>query len=467
MSELTTTILTTKGGVLVYALPLLLVSLPLAFVGTYLTLDKSRAFPTLGDPEGPTVLELPGSVSQRGRSRLPDNVLSWEKSVYNLEVPRANPRFRQMLRSSRRWRRSNLWRLEGGLGGLLTGYLFGVCAPTILTLYITEHTSRTLTTIPFLIIVFLLAAMFSVLGSKFHNVAILLSCVGGSFALTTFAIFALNCTPVIRLSLWAVLCILLSIIPVASLITASDKLYTSLHWSLRASQSAFGCMGVVYSIAVLARVPGWEDALSQLWAESRPDGGSTLALSVMGWILFVSGIGCDWTLFRTLGPSRDQHWDNYLAHYLDNLPNRAGKFERFPSLWSRISSIFHKTHEPLSKSSGSLDDESLPSFDVIPKIRKNKVSRRPTQAVRFDLAAGSSEDERIPDNKEITSKVGYSDAVSEGSTLLGSGSGRPLPGKEEKDAYKPGVYEAGDDITSIRISPDVHLMYDLNANDEN
>ena len=75
---------------------------------------------------------------------------------------------------------------------------------------------------------------------------------------------------------------------------------------MRIAQSALGSMGIVYSIAVLARVPGWEDALDQLWAATHPDNGSTLALSVTGWILAILGIGCDWALFRTLGPSRDQ-----------------------------------------------------------------------------------------------------------------------------------------------------------------
>jgi hypothetical protein len=98
-------------------------SLTLAFTGTYLTLDKTRSFPTLGDPDDSVVLDLPGTFMERDESRLSESNFSWEKSIIESRIPGANPRFKEMVRSSKRGR--SLLRLEGGVGGLLSGYLFG------------------------------------------------------------------------------------------------------------------------------------------------------------------------------------------------------------------------------------------------------------------------------------------------------------------------------------------------------
>lgn len=78
-------LLLTTPYVLTYAIPLLLLSLILTFTGTFLTLDRSRFFPPISEVDLPT----PGAFSQK----------------------RAEHKFVRFL--------------EGGAGGLLSGYAFG------------------------------------------------------------------------------------------------------------------------------------------------------------------------------------------------------------------------------------------------------------------------------------------------------------------------------------------------------
>jgi hypothetical protein len=77
-----TTLLPTTTYTLAYTLPLLLCSLCLTFAGAFLTLDRSCAFP-------PTYDSLPGDLFPQKRTR------------------------------------KLHWLLEGGIGGLTVGYVFG------------------------------------------------------------------------------------------------------------------------------------------------------------------------------------------------------------------------------------------------------------------------------------------------------------------------------------------------------
>jgi len=103
-----------------------------------------------------------------------------------------------------------------------------------------------------------------------------------------------------------------------------------------------------------------------------------------------------------------------------------------------------------------LDEESLPSGRT-PKIRRNRVSRRPAPAVRFDLTAGSSDDESRYDPQKTAAKVEPSDGASEeDSTLLGSvaGQGSPDPITKSKDTYTYLKGENEIDITRNKDSSD-------------
>lgn len=317
-------------------------------------------------------------------------------------------------------------------------------------LYIIQHTSKTISSVPFLIITYISVILFSLLGARFHQAALILGSIGGSFAITTFTDFAVDFSTLARLSLWAAVSVLLLIVPVLSFFSP-NKFTTSLHWSMRLAQSSLGGMGAVFSIGVLADVPGWADAMASLWSTSHHNG-ATLALSVMGWLLLILGIGCDWTLYRTLGPSPDQNWDNYLARYLDNLPNRAGHFERLPSLWSRITSIFHTNrHDPLLN---NIDGDSFSS--KITKVRespKRRVTRKGAPAVRFDLAASSSEEELSPYSHRVGSRTTVSDHSSD-LTLQGPEQ-NPKTKLKAEDEWTIDKYETEADITSNFHPPEV------------
>ncbi|KAG5652905.1 hypothetical protein H0H81_003166 [Sphagnurus paluster] len=77
-------LLSTTPHLLAYSIPLLLVSVPLTFAGTFLTLDRSRSFPSSYTPLPP-----PGTF---------DKAQKISKSTFSL---------------------------QGGLGGLACGYVFG------------------------------------------------------------------------------------------------------------------------------------------------------------------------------------------------------------------------------------------------------------------------------------------------------------------------------------------------------
>lgn len=89
-------LLSTTPYLLAYALPLLFISLLLTFSGTFLTLDRSRSFP-------PTDGAVKGG---KGYAALPKpGALSFDKTKKTI-------------------RKLN-WILEGGIGGLAGGYVFG------------------------------------------------------------------------------------------------------------------------------------------------------------------------------------------------------------------------------------------------------------------------------------------------------------------------------------------------------
>jgi hypothetical protein len=74
-------LLPSPAYVLSYSLPLLLLSIVLTFAGAFLTLDRSRSF-------APRYDALPGGFDPRGKKKFH-------------------------------------WLLEGGVGGLASGYVFG------------------------------------------------------------------------------------------------------------------------------------------------------------------------------------------------------------------------------------------------------------------------------------------------------------------------------------------------------
>lgn len=67
------------------------------------------------------MLDIPGTFA--GQVSGSDKAVDWENARFKSRVPKSNPRFVKMIKS--RKKNAKLWTLGGGLGGLLSGYLFG------------------------------------------------------------------------------------------------------------------------------------------------------------------------------------------------------------------------------------------------------------------------------------------------------------------------------------------------------
>ncbi|KAJ3516969.1 hypothetical protein NLJ89_g800 [Agrocybe chaxingu] len=141
LSQLTP-LLPTSSYLLPYAVPLLLLSLFFTFTGTFFTLDRTRSFPTRN--AGISYASLPGA----------------------LDHPKKKRRF--------------TWALEGGVGGLIGGYLFGVHLSTALALLIPATTSTTsLSPKSFLAIWIITAAFTTLLAGRYRYAAYIFYGVSG------------------------------------------------------------------------------------------------------------------------------------------------------------------------------------------------------------------------------------------------------------------------------------------------
>lgn len=87
---------------LIYSLPLLLFSIVITFAGTFLTLDRTRVFPSKKGEDDTfqymyDEVKSTGGKKKKKKAKNENDVSFWSKLT---------------------------WRLDGGLGGLLAGYIF-------------------------------------------------------------------------------------------------------------------------------------------------------------------------------------------------------------------------------------------------------------------------------------------------------------------------------------------------------
>lgn len=131
---------------LIYCLPLLLASLPLVFAGTFLTLFRTASFKPLKDNPNPDAFSIPvkPKFPEAGNDKdnellaqfpFPGAVAEWDKMLMR---EKSKPKKRPPVMAPApypgvpkpkplsRWRQAAMnWRLEGGVGGLLLGFVFG------------------------------------------------------------------------------------------------------------------------------------------------------------------------------------------------------------------------------------------------------------------------------------------------------------------------------------------------------
>ncbi|KAF5376805.1 hypothetical protein D9757_008905 [Collybiopsis confluens] len=310
-----TSLLPEKSYLVAYSVPLLLISLILAFAGAFLTLDRTRKFrPRYDALPGNYVLE--NDVRSFGRVKV---IFDWFAN------------------------------LEGGLGGLMLGYAFGVHLSTFLSLLVQAASPSVSPLSPVSFIpTYLLSGLFTlVLAGRYSILALLFSSISGAFT------FALGVSIIIhpnlrtRVVLVSVIVTLLSVaVGCCSFIPA---LRSFKHPLIRFSTSAVGAFGVTMSISLLSSTASsWSSPYSHLYLDTSPvTAPSSLewgtpaekGFSVLFCVLLLLGTTCDWALWKKFGECPDEKWDTYLAEYADNLPNdknRAGSFQPLTSAWDRL-----------------------------------------------------------------------------------------------------------------------------------
>ncbi|KAF9485368.1 hypothetical protein BDN70DRAFT_871406 [Pholiota conissans] len=304
---------------LAYTLPLLLISLLLTFSGTFLTLDRSRIFPLAdkGTGRSYTAIAAPGAFTS----------FDGKKRKFS-------------------------WVLDGGLGGLAGGYVFGIHLSTALSLMIPGTTSSApLSSKSFLAVWVLSCAVTTPLAGRYRHVAFLfLGVSGGTLTALALCIITHPSLPSrivlvgIFLPLFTLLLLLASILPISRLTNAL------LHPLMRLCTASTGAFGLIMAIALLMqpKEEGWANAWERLWmndgpvnADGRVEWGSTKEQGLSaGYAVFLfSGVVSDWALRRWIGECPDEKWDSYLANYTANLPDaacRAGSFEPYKSFIDRL-----------------------------------------------------------------------------------------------------------------------------------
>ncbi|TDL23193.1 hypothetical protein BD410DRAFT_839101 [Rickenella mellea] len=288
------TSLLTSGYLPAFAIPLLLLSLILAFAGAFLTLDRTRTFA----PRPDAIESIPGSWTGRVKPK------------------------------------TFGWFLGGGVGGLAAGYTFGVHATTFLGLLIMNNTnSSPLGTVTFLIVWSIPALFTTVLAGRFKYVALV--CIGISGGATLSLALCIMLHPALLTRV-----VLMSIITSLSLILAVLPVARTQHAAIRTLASAVGAFGAVLSIALLAhpQILSWANAWDRLWTSNSLEWGTAAerGLDVAFCAFWGAGAACDWLLKRAFGEDPDEKWDAYLADYASNLPNRAGNFQPLQTWWDKV-----------------------------------------------------------------------------------------------------------------------------------
>ncbi|KAG6814253.1 hypothetical protein H0H92_015368 [Tricholoma furcatifolium] len=330
VSSTLSALVSAKPSLLAYSIPLLMISIPLMLAGTFLTLDRSRSFPSSYTPTSTSV----AGVSDHQKK-------SWISK----------------------------FSLQGGIGGLASGYVFGVHLSTFLSVMVPAmSSSAVLSSNAFMAVWILSCIITTILGGRYRYCARIFAGLSGGPSLA-LAICVMIHPPLlprqILTGLFAVLSLLL--IMVVSL----RDLLQFLRPSMRVFTASAGAFSLVLSIALLAHVQAWADVWQRLWL-SNGDGWGTSqekGLTVAFFVFFGAGIVSDFLLHRRFGECPDENWDNYLANYSSYLPNdtkRAGSFRPLPirSLLDKFVGLLPswsktKTFSPLPQSTDNYERNSV------------------------------------------------------------------------------------------------------------
>ncbi|KAK1221138.1 hypothetical protein PQX77_016056 [Marasmius sp. AFHP31] len=304
--------------------------------------------------------------------------------------------------------------MEGGVGGVVAGWMFGFHLSTFLALLIpslptTSPTSlRTPLSPPSFLALYLLTSLpTAFLGGRFKPIALTTSGLlgGTSFSLALSVIT--HPTLLTRLVFLAITTPILTLFTVLPLVRFQ-------HGALRFACASVGAFGLVMSIALLAG--GGEEGVeagvwwSRLYVKDGEGWGSKEEKGLCaGYCLFlILGTGVDWALRRRFGECPDEKWDSYLATYTTNgnLPDRAGRFRPATSLWERLTKgtkggVGVDEKDPMVFPEDSKDplDGGLPPYSP---LRKHRTTRRTREAVKFrPLGGGDDGDVSSDDDDDV------------------------------------------------------------------
>ncbi|KAG8687772.1 hypothetical protein FRC09_013301 [Ceratobasidium sp. 395] len=290
---------------LIYALPLLFVSITLLFAGTFLTLDRTQSFASSPD------------------------------------VKKKPP----------------FYRLESGIGGLAIGWALGVHASTLVALLVLNQTETARLSPPAFLVVWLSSVIgFTLVCGRWKYAALVFGGILSGGCIGLLLAIALHPSLLVRYIL-TVICIIL--ISLGILLP-----YTLVrHTCLRIGTSATGAVGVINACAILgsssdAKLASWASAWLHLvlphdsdTAELQWYSGKSKGLTAAAFFLWMIGAACDWWLKRRVGENPDEAWDNVLGSYTSSFPpeaSRAGKFTPIKSGWARLTEKLHLTSDTAS-----------------------------------------------------------------------------------------------------------------------
>ncbi|EIW59662.1 uncharacterized protein TRAVEDRAFT_167141 [Trametes versicolor FP-101664 SS1] len=288
-------LLSSSPYLLAYALPLLFLSLLLTFAGAFLTLDRTRAFAprydALHSPETTKVQHAEAVVKR-------------------------------------------IFRLEGGIGGIAVGYVFGVHFTTFLSLLIPNVTSDSPLTPGAFVAVWMLSGIIcAIVAARWKHAAL------GFAGLSGYSTLALALAVIVHPSLLTRHVLVAVFMPIGLLMCLLPIARTQ-HVFVRVGMASAGSFGTILAIALLAHLSAWSDVWGRLWIHDGSEWGTAKekGLSAAFCLFLVVGTASDWFLKVKLGENPDEKWDSYLAEYASTLPNasdRAGTFQPLQSFWAR------------------------------------------------------------------------------------------------------------------------------------
>ncbi|THH04121.1 hypothetical protein EW145_g5756 [Phellinidium pouzarii] len=297
---------------LAYAVPLLLFSIVITLAGTFLTLDRTRTF----RPRANETISTSGTAG--------DNISNTMKG----------------------WN----FCLDGGIGGLVIGYVFGLHASTFLSLLImNESVASPLTSTTFLVVWIFSVIPTTVFGARWRAAALFFIGITGGICMSLALCIITHPSLVTRIVLSAVITPITILAVLIPALAPSPSLSLVSHTTARIATSCIGALSMTMAIALLTRSSAsysWANVWDRLWVSDESGWGTARerGFDALFCVLWAGGASVDWGLRKWVGEDPDEKWDAYLAEYTSTLPNphdRAGKFRPLPSWWERLLVTLH------------------------------------------------------------------------------------------------------------------------------